>query len=61
MKKTYQTPEALTVCLTQILPLASSPMNVTTDGDTAGLNDGYAGDGDDALTKGMNGIWDTNW
>ena len=51
MKKTYITPEALQVSLAMSLPLAGSPLNVTTDGDTAGLNDDYADEGTDALVQ----------
>ncbi|MBP3711281.1 MAG: hypothetical protein IJ219_10700 [Bacteroidaceae bacterium] len=60
MKKTYQTPEALTVVLSMNNIIATSPLNVTTDGDTAGLSDNSATDGADALVKGKS-LWDSEW
>ncbi len=60
MKKTYQTPEALTVVLSMNNIIATSPLNVTTDGDTAPLSDKSATDGEDALVKGKS-LWDSEW
>ena len=60
MKKTYQTPEALTVVLSMNNIIATSPLNVTTDGDTAPLSGKSATDGEDALVKGKS-LWDSEW
>lgn len=66
MKKTYITPEALTLCLAMSLPLATSGFNVTQDGETTTLpsgDDDYADDGADALVKGFTSqdLWTNEW
>ena len=60
MKKAYITPEALTVRLAAILPLASSG-DLTKNGNTytGGLIDKDATD--DALVKGSTNLWDDIW
>lgn len=61
MKKSYKAPEAITVRLTQILPLASSPLNIVDDGDQSILNDKDATSGADGLVKGSTNFWDNEW
>ena len=55
MKKTYIIPEALTICLSATLPVATSPdINVVTD-DDASIGAG------DVNTKESKNLWDINW
>ena len=68
MKKTYFTPEVLTVSLAMSSPLATSGFNVTNDGDQATLpsgddDDDYADDGAPALVKGYTSqnLWNNEW
>ncbi|MBQ9169793.1 MAG: hypothetical protein IJ148_03070 [Bacteroidaceae bacterium] len=60
MKKTYITPEALTVVLSMNNIIASSPLNIKETGDTTSLSDKSATSGADAMVKGVN-VWDEEW
>ncbi len=60
MKKTYITPEMLTVALSMNNIIAASPLNVTKDGDTAPLSDKSATENGEAMVKGTN-VWDEEW
>lgn len=63
MKKTYIIPETIVVRLMPTTVLASSPLNVTGNGDTAPLINESATNGADAMTKGFTdiNIWDEEW
>ncbi len=60
MKKTYITPETLTVALSMNNIIAASPLNIKSTGDTAPLSDNSATSGADAMVKGTN-VWDEEW
>lgn len=62
MKKTYIIPEVEihAICVESLI--AESPLNVTQTGDTAGLNDKSATEGEDALVKGNDyDVWSDDW
>ena len=60
MKKTYITPEMLTVVLSMNNFIAASPLDIQNTGDTAPLSDKSANSGADAMVKGVN-LWDEEW
>ena len=62
MKKTYITPEALTISLAMTLPLALSGHNTIGDGEQ--LVKGQVGFDDEdngSTTGGLKNIWDNEW
>ena len=63
MKKTYINPETIVVRLMPTTVLASSPFNITNDGDTAPLINTSATSGEDAMSKGVSdvNVWDEEW
>ena len=62
MKKTYQIP-TMTVTSVEVQNIiANSPLSVTKDGDTAGLNDTKATAGTDAMVKDNSyDVWSDDW
>lgn len=60
VKKTYITPEMLSVALSMNNIIAQSPLNIKNTGDTAPLSDKSANSGADAMVKGTN-VWDEEW
>ena len=60
MKKTYISPEALTVCLTMSRIIAQSdPFSLNDTGGTGDLKDDLADPNGEIFTKGYKNIWDT--
>ena len=60
VKKTYITPEMLSVALSMNNIIAQSPLDIKQTGDTAPLSDKPATYGGEAMVKGTN-IWDEEW
>ena len=60
MKKTYITPEMLTVALSMNNIIAASPLDIQNTGDTAPLSDKSATSGEAAMVKSTN-VWDEEW
>ena len=61
MKKTYISPEALTVSLNTSNIIATSPLNVTGESGTATLNNTQATYNADALVKEDKNVWSDEW